>query len=327
MQKTKKILAVLLAAAMLLAVAAFSVAAANSQLERISLQTPIARTVYYEGGDNLDGDILCDITGIEVLLHYADGSEAMVDAQSADAVNLVVMVPNYTVGANQAEVYYVDGDNVLKADETIPVTVKACPIEKIEITKMPNKTVYDMDTDVMTADNFSIDRLYDAMPEDFDAMLAELGMSFAELKAQPELVAAVKESLFAEYSSILLMDTDGMELLVTYTDGSTETVTADQEFIEALGYPYPIFADQQDTAIKAGENTMVISIMGKEVPFTVTVKSADEPADGKPSVQPPKDDIKNPDIPKTGGTAVPAAAMLVSVAAGAVLVLRRKVEK
>lgn len=322
MNKVKKLFATVTAVMMLCIALSVLACAAQPAVTGITVLTPPERTVYYDGGDNLSAtDILCDATGMVAELSYADGTTAQI---GADDPNLVVFVSGYVIGENTATVAYQDADGNVVTAQT-QVTVKENPIASVEITKMPVKTVYDFGTDVLTKDNFSIEKLYASDPESFQTILDMYGMTYEQFTAAVS-DAELAEIVFAEYDSVLMIDTDGMEIKVTYTDGATEVLTDEDEYITHLGYLYPVTVDQKNAAITEGENTLLISVMGKTAEFKVTVTKSAASDNKTDSTQnngtSSKDDVKNPIIPKTGmTTAVTAAAvlMLVSTASGALL--------
>lgn len=335
MQKMRKIVGILLAVSLLFALTAVFAAAAEPAVTGLSVVTPPERTVYYLGGDDdADGDIICDPTGIVVEVSLADGTTAQVDAEDP---NLAVIVFGCTVGENEAEVAYYDevSDDFVVADTGVQVTVKENPIASVEITKLPTKTEYDWETDVLTKENFSIEKLYAYDPAGFDAILGELGLTFEEYV---EMVGEeqLAEILFADADALLMLDTAGAQVKVTYTDGTEEVLTDEDAYITHLGYPYLVMVGQKANTVTEGGNVMYVEVMGKTAEFTVNVKKAaavtpDNGDDNKaPTDTTAKDDIKNPDIPKTGmEKAVTAAAvlMLVCTAGGALATRPARKEK
>ncbi|MDO4154497.1 MAG: LPXTG cell wall anchor domain-containing protein [Clostridia bacterium] len=330
MKRMKKTFAVLLTAALLLTVFAVCAFAADSAVTGITVATPPTRTVYYVGGDDYGTEIWCDPAGMVLTVSYEGGTTAEVDGDS-EFVDMTVY--DYTVGENSATVSYYDEVSGEVFTAETPVTVLENPIQSVEITKMPVKTEYDLEKDVLTKENFSIDRLYEFDAESFDAALAEMGITFEEYK---ELVtdADLAEILFADTDAILLIDPTGIEILVTYTDGATEVVTSEDDYITHLGYLYPISVAQKANTVTEGNNTLSVFVMGKSADFDVTVKRAantDNTNTGNTGSTNTdvKDDIKNPDIPKTGMTAgiTAAAVLMLSGTAGSVLLLRRKEDK
>lgn len=332
MKKMKKIFAVLLTAALMLTAFSLMAFAADGAVTGITVTTAPTRTVYYIGGDDFGTEIWCDPAGMVLTVSYEGGSTAEVDGDS-EFVDITVY--DYTVGENSATVSYYDEVSSEVFTAETPVTVLENPIQSVEITKMPVKTEYDLEKDVLTKENFSIDRLYEFDTESFDAALAEMGITFEEYK---ELVtdADLAEILFAETDAILLVDTTGMKIRVTYTDGETEELTDADDYITHLGYLYPISLEQKANTVTEGANTMSVTVMGKSVDFDVTVKRASVPASGSGTQNAngtqntgAHDDIKNPDIPKTGMTAgvTAAAVLMLSGTAGSALLMRRKEEE
>ncbi|MGN0519547.1 MAG: LPXTG cell wall anchor domain-containing protein [Candidatus Fimenecus sp.] len=331
MKTMKKALAVALTAVLLLAVfAVCAFAADDAAVTGIEVTTAPERTVYYVGGDDYGTEIWCDPTGLVLTVSYANGTTAEV---SGDSVYVDVTVYDYVIGENDATVSYYDEASGEVFTATTPVTVRDNPVQSVEILKMPTKTEYDMEKDVLTRENFSIERLYAFDPESFDAALADMGLTYEEYVA---MVSAddLADILFAEQDAFLLVDTAGMEIRVTYTDGATEDLTDADDYITHLGYLYPIVLEQKADTVTEGKNTMLVTVMGKSVEFEVNVTKASGANTGNGSTNGTpttgeKDDVKNPDIPKTGMTAslTAAAVLMLSGTAGGALLLRRKEDK
>lgn len=325
MKKISKILSALLVTALILAVVSVSVIAAEPA---ISIKTAPAKTVYYEGIDTFEGMLMCDPTGAVITVTDADGKTVDV---SADDGEIYMDIEKYAIGENTATLYYfVDEETILEAPVTI--TVKENPVASVTITKMPAKTEYDMDKDVLTPDNFDLDKIYALDPETFDAILAELDMTYEELKeaySDPEMMKIFKELMFSEYKNILLVDTTGMEIEVTFKDGTKQTLTDEQEYVTFNGTEIPVMVDQP-AEIKEGKNTLTVSVAGVTAPFDVTVKKA-APAPEKPIEKPDNKptDSKNPEIPNTdGGVSLAFAGVLAIVSGcGIALVPSKKKEQ
>lgn len=325
MKKISKILSALLVTALILAVVSVSVIAAEPA---ISIKTAPAKTVYYEGIDTFEGMLMCDPTGAVITVTDADGKTVDV---SADDGEIYMDIEKYAIGENTATLYYfVDEETILEAPVTI--TVKENPVASVTITKMPAKTEYDMDKDVLTPDNFDLDKIYALDPETFDAILAELDMTYEELKeaySDPEMMKIFKELMFSEYKNILLVDTTGMEIEVTFKDGTKQTLTDEQEYVTFNGTEIPVMVDQP-AEIKEGKNTLTVSVAGVTAPFDVTVKKA-APAPEKPIEKPDNKptDSKNPEIPNTdGGVSLAFAGVLALVSGcGIALVPSKKKEQ
>lgn len=331
MKKMKKTLAVLLACVLMLAAFTVCAFAEGAAVTGITVTTPPARTVYYVGGDDYGADIFCDGTGMVVTVSYDDGTTATVNGDDA---YVDITVYDYTVGENDATVTYYDAESGNAFTATTKVTVMENPIASVEITKMPAKTEYDMEKDVLTKENFTLEKLYAADPEGFEAMLAEVGLSYEEFvqNVTEEQVAEIADAMFADCDALLMVDSTGMEITVTYTDGATEVVSSDTNYITHLGVEYPIYVGQSANTVTEGKNTMYVSVMGKTADFDVTVTraaSADNTQEESKPAPAEKDDIKNPDIPKTGmGDSVMLAAVLMLAAtSGSALLIRRKVEE
>lgn len=325
MKKFSKILSIVLAAALIAAVVAVSVFAADPA---ITVKTAPARTVYYEGIDTYDGILYCDPAGMVITLTKADGTT--VDL-SADKDEIYLDVESYVLGENTATVYYFD-ENGNELTTTYPITVKENPVSSVKVTKMPNKTEYDMDKDVFSPDNFDLDKVYATAPEYFDSIFAELGITFEQFKEEcknnPEMMDAMKEAMFADYKNILMVDTTGMEIEVAFKDGTTQTLNDEQEYLTYDGVQVPVLVDQP-TEIKEGKNTLTVSVAGVKAPFDVTVKKAASVAPDKP-VEPSKpDDVRNPEIPNTdGGVSLALAGVIALVSGfGTALVSSKKKEQ
>lgn len=344
MKRMQKALAVLLTAALLFAVGAVCAFAADGYVEPASVtvtQMP-NRTVYYDGGDNDGSTIYGDPTGMVLTVTYTDGSTREVEAGNENEEDLVfIYVENYVIGENMATVTYCYTIGVEGIDTTIPVTVKENPVESIEITKMPIKTEYDMDKDVLTRENFTLERYREVAPEDFEAVLDAYGVTYEEFVAYYG-EEFLKNMIFADRDAFLPIQSEGMEIRVTFKDGSSTVVNDEYDGIEYDGYVYPITLEQKSNTVTEGENTFAVVFMDNRAEFNVNVKKAAVNGDngdngnnggngGNSATNNPavKDDVKNPDIPKTGMTAgiTAAAVLMLSGTAGSVLLLRRKEDK
>lgn len=344
MKRMKKTFAVLLTAALLLTVFAVCASAdAGAAITSISVVTPPARTVYYVGADDDGTDILCDPSGmvLEVTDEYGNSWEESADSLVAwgqfewgdpDAL-LTFKVHNYVFGENQATVAYYDMFMDEYVTTEVTVTVQENPIQSVEILKMPTKTEYDLEKDVLTRENCTLDKLYAIDPEGIDTMLADLGLTYEEF-VEWGMEEDLKNILFAEQDALLLVDPTGMEIRVTYTDGTTEVLTDEDDYITHLGYPHPIYLEQKANTVTEGKNTMQITVLGNSAEFEVNVTKAGSANPGNTNAggtqnTTEKDDIKNPDIPKTGMTAgiTAAAVLMLSGTAGSALLLRRKEDK
>ena len=169
-----------------------------------------------------------------------------------------------------------------------------------------------------------------------------MGMTFEDLKAfyeeNPDLYEMILDLTFSDFDTILNLDTEGMEILVTFKDGTTETVTSDEDYITYNGEEYPIYVEQVDE-VTEGENTFVVSVMGAEAEFVVNVVSANdnnnndtnndtnnENNNTKPETD--KNDNKNPVIPNTdGGVSVVASAVLALASGFGIALIPSKKEK
>lgn len=312
MKKIFKVLSLVLVITLIVAFASVSVIAAEPA--SISVKTAPARTVYYEGVDTFEDMLFCDPSGMVITVTDVDGTTFDV---SADDGEIYMDVEEYVLGENEATVYYYTEDGE-ELTTTVAITVEESPVASVKITKMPNKTEYDMDKDVLTADNFSFDKLYELDPETFDEMLEMFDMTYDDLKEaadNPAIIGIVKELMFSEYEQILLVDTTGMEIEVTFKDGTTQTLTDEQECVVYNGAEIPVIIDQPST-IKEGVNTLYVIVGGVQAEFDVTVKKSAETPE-KPVVTPEKpDNSKNPEIPNTDGGASLAMAAIIALASG-----------
>lgn len=330
MKKVLKLLSAVLVMALIVAVV--SVSAIAAEPASISVKTAPTRTVYYEGVDTYEDMLFCDPSGMVITVTNSDGTTFDV---SADNGEVFLDVENYVLGKNVATVYYyTEDDNELTT--TVEITVEESPVASVKITKMPNKTEYDMDKDVLTKDNFSFDKLYELDPETFDAMLEEFGMTYEDIKEASNndaVMSLVKQIIFSEYDAILLVDTEGMEIEVTFKDGTTQVLTDEQEYAVYNGVEIPVLVGQPKT-IKEGVNTLYIDVAGAQANFDVTVKKSGASSSDKPAVTPEKpaakpDNIKNPEIPNTdGGVSLAFAGVLALVSGcGIALVPSKKKEQ
>ncbi|MGN0555573.1 MAG: LPXTG cell wall anchor domain-containing protein [Candidatus Fimenecus sp.] len=343
MKRMQKTFAVLLTAALLLTVFAVCASASGAAITSISVVTPPARTVYYVGADDDGTDILCDPSRmvLEVTDEFGNSWEESADSLVAwgqfewgdpDAL-LTFKVHNYALGENPATVAYYDMFMDEYVTTEVTVTVQENPIQSVEILKMPTKTEYDLEKDVLTRENCTLEQLYAIDPEGIDEMLADLGLTYEEF-IEWGMEEDLKNIIFAEQDALLLVDPTGMEIRVTYTDGTTEVLTDEDDYITHLGYPHPIYLEQKANTVTEGKNTMQITVLGNSAEFEVNVTKAGSANLGNTNAggtqnTTEKDDIKNPDIPKTGMTAgiTAAAVLMLSGTAGSALLLRRKEDK
>lgn len=322
MRKFLKIISALLVLTLVFATAAITTSAAEPM--SVSVASAPQKTVYVDGVDNLETMIFCDPTGMVLEVVFEDGSTEKITVDEYSYVDMYV--EDYVIGKNEATVdFYGTDDYEAYLSTTVTVEVIECPVTSVEITKMPNKTEYTMN-DVLTADNLTFDKVYAAAPELFDEMMAELGISFEELKefydTDSEYLQMLSDILFEEYDEILIVDTTGMEIAVTFADGSKQTLTDDNEYAVYNGAEIPVYIEQVSPTVTEGENEFLVVVGDKSVSFTVTVKGEKVPASSnsgtKPStpVQKPADDIKNPVIPNTDGGASVAAMAVVALISG-----------
>ena len=328
MKKFTKAISTLLVVALVVAMATVSAFAAEA--ESITVVSGPTKTVYYEGLDSYENEIWCDATGMVLEVTFDDGSKETITVDEYSYVDMYVV--DYVIGENEAIVeFYGTDDYDTYLETTYTVTVEESPVASVEITKMPTKTEYDMEKDVLTRDNFNLDYLYESDPETMDEMLNDKGMTFEDLKAfyeeNPDLYEMILDLTFSDFDTILNLDTTGMEILVTFKDGTTQTVTSDEDYITYNGEDYPIYVEQVDE-VTEGENTFIVNVMGAETEFVVNVVSANdndnnndtnndtnnENNNTKPETD--KNDNKNPVIPNTDGGVSVVASAVIALASG-----------
>ena len=341
MKKFTKAISTLLVVALVVAMATVSAFAAEA--ESITVLSGPDKTVYYEGLDSYENEIWCDATGMVLEVTFDDGSKETITVDEYSYVDMRVV--DYVIGENEATVeFYGTDDYDTYLETTYTVTVKESPVESVEVTKMPTKTEYDMEEDVLTRDNFTLDYLYETDPETMDEMLNDMGMTFEEMKAfyeeNPEYYEMILDIVFSDFDTILNLDTEGMEILVTFKDGTTKTVTSDEDYITYNGEEYPIYVEQLDE-VTEGENTFIVNVMGAETEFVVNVVSANDNDNNndtnndtnnenndttKPETD--KNDNKNPVIPNTdGGVSVVASAVIALASGFGIALIPSKKEK
>ncbi len=277
MKKFTKAISTLLVVSLIIAMATVSVFAAEAT--SIAVITPPVKTVYYEGVDSYENEVWCDPTGMVLEVTFDDGSTEVITVDENSYVDMYVS--DYVIGENEAIVgFYGTDDYDVYLETTYIVTVEESPVVSVEITKMPTKTEYDINKDVMTRENFSLDYLYNSDPEMMDEMLGYMEMSFDELKEfyeeNPEYYDFVVEMVFADYEQILLIDTEGIEILVTFSDGSTTTITSDDDYITYNGEEYLVYIEQLEPTVTEGENVFVVDVLGTQAEFVVNVVSNEE---------------------------------------------------
>ena len=328
MKKFTKAISTLLVVALVVAMATVSAFAAEA--ESITVISGPDKTVYYEGHDSYENEIWCDATGMVLEVTFDDGSKETITVDEYSYVDMYVV--DYVIGENEAIVeFYGTDDYDTYLETTYTVTVEESPVASVEVTKMPTKTEYDMEEDVLTRDNFNLDYLYESDPETMDEMLNDKGMTFEDLKAfyeeNPDLYEMILDLTFSDFDTILNLDTEGMEILVTFKDGTTQTVTSDEDYITYNGEDYPIYVEQVDE-VTEGENTFIVNVMGAETEFVVNVVSANdndnnndtnndtnnENNNTKPETD--KNDNKNPVIPNTDGGVSVVASAVIALASG-----------
>lgn len=316
MKKFTKVISTMLVMALVIAMATIMTFAAEA--ESITVITPPDRTVYYDGIDNYDTEIWCDPTGMVLEVTFDDGTTELITVDEYSYVDMTVY--DYVIGENEAEIsFYGTDDYDTYLTTTMTVTVEESPVTSVEITKMPTKTEYDMDEDVLTRDNFTLDKLYEADPETMDETLSELGMTFDEMKAfyeeNPDYYELMVELMFDETDAILLVDTEGMEITVTFSDGSTATLTDEDDYVVYNGVEIPVYVEQVESTVTEGDNEFLVVVADQSASFTVNVVENETENEPAPE-QKPADDVKNPVIPNTDGGVSVAAAAVIALASG-----------
>lgn len=328
MKKFTKVISTMLVMALVIAMATVTTFAAEA--ESIAVVTGPDKTVYYEGLDSYENEIWCDATGMVLEVTFDDGTTETITVDEYSYVDMYVV--DYVIGENEAIVeFYGTDDYDTYLETTYTVTVEESPVESVEVTKMPTKTEYDMEEDVLTRDNFTLDYLYESDPETMDEMLNDMGMTFEDMKAfyeeNPDFYELMLDLVFMDFETILNLDTEGMEILVTFKDGTTQTVTSDEDYITYNGEDYPIYVEQVDE-VTEGENTFIVNVMGAETEFVVNVVSANDndnnndtnndTSNENNNTKPDKDknDNKNPVIPNTDGGVSVVASAVIALASG-----------
>lgn len=326
---TKIVSAVLIMTLLFAMVAICAVAAEPASVAVISVPD---KTVYIDGVDNFENELWCDPTGMVLEVTFSDGSTEQITVDEYSYVDMYVY--DYVIGENEATVdFYGTDDYDTYLTTTVTVEVIECPVASVEITKMPDKTEYTME-DVLTRETFTLDKFYESDPEGVEATFAEMGMSFEEVKefyeAYPEYYEFMLDMIFAENDAILLVDTTGMEILVTFVDGSTQTLTDEDDYAIYNGAEIPVYVEQVSATVTEGENEFLIVVGDATAAFTVTVGDGEDNSNNEnndnPVVTPeenpttpeqkPNDDIKNPVIPNTDGGISIAAAAVVALMSG-----------
>lgn len=320
MKKLTKVISVLLAAVLVIAMATVTTFAAEAV--SIAVITLPEKTVYYEGLDDYDTEIWCDPTGMVLEITFDDSTTEQLTVDENSYVDMTVY--DYVIGENEAVVtFYGTDDYDVELTTTCTVTVEENPVVSVEITKMPTKTEYDIEKDVITRENFTLDMLYEEEPELMDEILDSMEMTLDELKAfyeeNPDIYEMMLDIIFMENEEVLLVDTEGMEILVTFSDNTTQTVLVDDGFVEFNGEEYPIYIEQVESSVSVGENVMVLYVMGVEKEFTVNVKdnSANNNNNNNNNNSNTNTNTgKNPVIPNTDAGVSVAAAAIMALASG-----------
>ncbi|MBR5203019.1 MAG: hypothetical protein IKW45_07115, partial [Clostridia bacterium] len=66
------------------------------------------------------------------------------------------------------------------------------------------------------------------------------------------------------------------EILVTFSDGSTTTITSDDDYITYNGEEYLVYIEQLEPTVTEGENVFVVDVLGTQAEFVVNVVSNEE---------------------------------------------------
>lgn len=317
MKKMTKAIGVMLVVAMLTTV--FSVMSFAAEPASIEIVKRPDRIVLYGELDTIGTDAYGDPTGMILKVTDSDGLTEEIECTYE---NTVILIEDFRYGPNDGVVIY--------GDLTAPInlTVEENPIESVEITKMPAKTEYDWEKDVLTK-NSSFDDYAAMFPEILDELLAEEDMTLEELKAfyeaNPDKWQEIISELLADDEGILVPNLTGMEITVKYYNGAVEVLTTDDDYSSYGGYQFPIFVDAENAGfVEPGDNKYFIYVMGTETPFTLTVKK-NAPVTPDVPVNPPKDDPKNPDIPNTVGSSAAIAAVVALISGcGIALIPSRK---
>lgn len=346
-RKLTKVLSVLLAVAMLAAM--MSVMSCAAGMTGAKLVKAPYRTIYYEGYDiNEYGTLYGDPTGAVMEIFYDDGTSRRVTTD--DTWMSIGLYGDYTLGENKAWIEVADDlyweENMgLGAEDSLTVTVKENPVASVEITKMPVKTEYYFDDDVILKKDFTLDKLDEKDPGFVNSFFKGGDGTLDDVKAyykeNPEEYEALIANIYAEGDAFLVPDLTGMEIKITYKDGTTEVLGENDDYNHYDGFEFPVSvvgAENGNTVI--GANKYYVMVMGNAIPFELNVKAGSAPAkpEEKPTepteptepTQPQKpEEPKAPVIPNpnTDGSSVAAAAVIAVMSACALALIPSKKEK
>lgn len=253
------------------------------------------RTVFYEGADTVFESSTCSCApeGMILEVKYSDGTSKQVKSTFK---NTTIYASRYTLGKETDAVVTYEG-----LTTTVKVTIQENPIKSLKVIKLPNKTEYYMDRDVMTRGNFNFDKIVKSYPGYFDSALQEKKMTFEEYKAyyqaSPERMNAFLDNYYKyNHKSLLMIDRTGMKVLITYKDGTTETIS-DGNFNTYKGQRFPIYIIPNNQTVEEGENKFILIVMGVTTSFDVTVKKNAPPEYEKSTVSEKVSGTQNATLP------------------------------
>ena len=259
-------------------------------LTEIKVKTPPTKTVYTVG-DSFDQ------SGLALTATYSDGNTQTVTG----GFTCSGYHANET-GVQTIEVTY----QGLKTSFTVTVNPKATTLYSIEVTKYPTKTTYyvgdtldtagmevtakysDNSTKTVTGWMCSPTKLNTKGTQKITVTYTEGGVSqtdtfdvtVTEKEPDPEVtftsIKVTKSPTKTVYEIGEALDTAGIEITATYSDGSTKTISAS-------GCAFTGFDSGS-----AGTKTVTVTYQRKTDQFTVTVKQVDPTSDGQIYIDPAK---------------------------------------
>ncbi len=262
-------------------------------LDSIAVTKEPTTTTYYVG-DTLD------TAGMAVTATYSDGSSKLVTGYTCDPTKL------NTEGTQTITVSYTEGDVTKTA--TFNVTVKPVPVllDSIAVTKQPTKTTYyvgdtlntaGMEVTAMYSDNSSktvtgwtcsptklntkgTQTITVSYTEGSVTKTATFGVTVNEKDPGPDVtlssIAVTKNPTKAIYDIGEPLDTAGIVITATYSDGSTKTISAS-------GCTFTGFDSSS-----AGVKTITVTYQRKTDTFDVTVRESVPTSNGQIYVDPAK---------------------------------------
>lgn len=345
-RKLTKVLSVLLVVAMLAAVMSLMSTAAGMTGAKLVKEPD--RTIYYEGYDIRNGRLYGDPKGAVMEIFYDDGTSRRVTAD--ETWMHIALYHDYTLGENAARIevaddLYPDENDALVAEDSLTVTVKENPVASVEVTKLPIKNEYYFDDDVILKKDFTLDKLAEKDPNFVNSFFTGGDGTLDDVKAyykeNPREYEALIANIYAKGDAFVVPNLYGMELKITYKDGTSEVLGEDDDYNHYDGFEFPVSvvgAENGNTVI--GANKYYVMVMGNAAPFEMTVKAGSasakpeekptEPAQPTEPTQPQKpEDPKAPEIPNpnTDGSSVAAAAVIAVMSACGLALIPSKKER